>query len=366
MSTLEGKGMFIWKIPNCERGVANTIAAVAQAAGLTHILIKVANGIYPYNFDRDRNQDLVPEVAQALRSRGIQPWGWHYVYGRDPLNEARIAIRRVREMNLDGYVINAEIEYKQPGKKAAAEQFMNTLRSGLPNTPLALSSFRYPAYHPQLPWREFLEKCDYNMPQVYWMHAHNPGIQLRQSVRQFQSLNPFRPIIPTGAAFAEHGWKPAPAEIKELLQTAQILNLSAVNFWSWDASRGAHTDLWNEVANYNWSENIPVADITQQYIDSLNSRDVEKVLNLYLPQAVHINAARTIQGSTAIRSWYNSLFNQLMPNASFTLTGFSGIGNSRHLTWTATFTSGRVLNGNDTFGLSDGKIGYHYTFFTIT
>jgi hypothetical protein len=54
-----------------------------------------------------------------------------------------------------------------------------------------------------------------------------------------------------------------------------------------------------------------------------------------------------------------------LPNAKFTLTGFSGTGASRHLTWTATSPQGKVDNGSDTLGLSDGKIIYHYSFFTV-
>jgi len=56
----------------------------------------------------------------------------------------------------------------------------------------------------------------------------------------------------------------------------------------------------------------------------------------------------------------------VLPNATFELTGYSGTGNSRHLTWTATSSAGQVTNGNDTFGLMNGKIGYHYTFFTVS
>ena len=65
---LQGKGFFIWKIKNCEGGDAALIAKKAKKAGLSHVLIKVANGIYSYNYDWARKIDLVPPVAEALRS----------------------------------------------------------------------------------------------------------------------------------------------------------------------------------------------------------------------------------------------------------------------------------------------------------
>ena len=52
--SLKGKGYWIWKIPSCENGDANAIANVAAAAGLTHLLIKIADGTNSYNIDFDR------------------------------------------------------------------------------------------------------------------------------------------------------------------------------------------------------------------------------------------------------------------------------------------------------------------------
>ncbi|MCL4560717.1 MAG: hypothetical protein M1281_08900, partial [Chloroflexi bacterium] len=158
--TLEGKGFFIWKIPSCEGGSADAIAAAAQASGFTHVIIKIADGTIASNYDRGLGVDLVPPVAQALRSRGLHVWGWHYVYGSDPLGEARIAIQRIQDLNLEGYVIDAESEYKQSGKATAANKYMNALRNSLPTLPFALSSYRFPSYHRDLPWSVFLEKCD--------------------------------------------------------------------------------------------------------------------------------------------------------------------------------------------------------------
>jgi hypothetical protein len=368
---LQGKGFYIWKIKNCEGGDPDLIAKKAKNAGLSHVLIKVANGIYSYNYDWARKIDLVPPVAQALRSAGVEVWGWHYVYGNQPVSEARIAIRRVEELNLDGYVIDAESEYKESGKANAAKKFMRELKGGISNTvPIALTSYRYPSLHP-IPWNEFLEKCDYNMPQVYWLQAHNPGAQLAQTLREYESPNIkyHPPIIPVGAAFREHGWKPTTSEVSEFLDTARALNLSAANFWEWYACREVLTpknEMWNVISEYDWDTgNVLPKDITERYIDALNTLDIEKIVDLYHDRAVHVTSARTIFGKAAIRAWYETFLGQLLPNAEYSRTGFSGSGNSRHFTWIANAALQKVLDGNDTFGLNDGKITYHYTYFTI-
>ena len=362
---LQGKGFFIWKIPAVENGDPAAIANQAAAGNYSHVLVKIADGAGSFNIDSNRG-DLVPPVVQALRGRGIQVWGWHYVYGNDPAGEANRAIQRLTQLNLDGYVIDAEGEYKQPGKATAAQKFMSMLRQAFPSLPVALCSYRFPSYHPQLPWKDFLERCDYNMPQVYWQNSHNPAEQLTRSVTEFRAMTPYRPIIAAGSAYKSGAWFPAPAEIQDFLRTAQNLNLSAANFWEWSNCRAYLPEVWKAIQEYPWSSLPPPQDITQQYITALNSHDPNLVVGLYNPTAVHVNAARTIQGAEAIRSWYQSVFSQLLPNATFTHTGFTGAGSSRHFTWTAVSSAGTVRDGSDTFGLVNGKISYHYTFFTVS
>ncbi len=363
---LQGKGMYVWKIASCEAGDVNKISATARASGYTHVLIKIANGTAPYNVEYNTGIDHAARLSSALHNEGIQAWGWHYVYGTNPTGEASKAIQRIQETGVDGYVIDAESEYKQPGRRDAAKRFMSHLRSSLATFPIALSSFRYPSYHPELPWREFLEKVDYNMPQVYWMQAHNPGQQLIQSVRQFQAMVPFRPILPTGAAFGEHGWKPTAGEVLKFLETAKELKLSAANFWEWSHARDNTKlpDIWNTISDFRWEG--PPKDIADLFIDALNAHDADKVAAFYTPTAVHISANRTIQGTAAISSWYKNLFSQMLPNATFNLTSLTGNGSHRHFQWTAAAPGGTIPNGSDTIGILNGKIGYHYSFFTVS
>lgn len=213
--TLTGKGFFIWKLKNAEGGDAEAIADKAVRADLTHVLIKIADGREAFG---DPNSKRA--VVNALRNRRIQIWGWHYVYGNDPADEARVAIEQIKALRLDGYVVDAEHQYKQPGKSAAAREYMTDLRRGLPSTPIAFSSYRYPSYHREVPWAAFLEKCDYNMPQVYWEQAHNPEEQLRRSVQEFANTRLVgfnRPVIPTGSAYGTGSWVATADDLRRFL-----------------------------------------------------------------------------------------------------------------------------------------------------
>ncbi len=365
---LQGKGFYIWKIEKCEHGDVDEIAGKAAAANFSHVLIKIADGTYTYNYDWDHHSDLVPPLAKKLREFGIEVWGWHFVYGDEPKEEAQKAIQRIHELDLDGYVINAEGSYAQGDKEPAARTFMNLLTNNVQNVPLALSSYRYPSYHPKLPWDVFLSKCDYNMPQVYWLKAHNPGEQLRRSVREFQNMKYRPPIIPTGAAFTEWGWSPTAGEVEEFLKMAKSLNLRAANFWEWENCRlKLPANVWRTIHDFPWEiAPPPPTDIAEVYIRALNSHSPDEVVKLYTSTAVHITPSRTIQGKSAIKKWYASVFEQMLPNATFRLTGYSGTGSSRHVAWTAQSSNGNVKNGNDTLGLIKGEIAYHFSLFSVT
>jgi hypothetical protein len=363
---LTGKGMFIWIIKNCHNGDVNEIVKKARNANYSHVLIKIANGIYSYNVDWETKVDMVPPLIQGLKSMGIQAWGWHYLFGDQPVQEAQKAITRIRQLGVDGYVINAEGHYRN--KYTAATTFMNALRAEIKDIPVGLSSYRYPAYHTPLPWDQFLKKCDLVMPQVYWMNAHNPGAQLAKSVTQFRNLKYTPPIVPTGAAFTEWGWTPRVSEVLEFMRTAKSMNLPAINFWEWsNLFQYLPADYYRAIRDFDWDPGPkPPGDIAELFIQALNSHNVDQVQALYQDKAVHITSERTVQGKDAIKSWFGSLFKDILPNAVYILAGFTGKGNIRHINWTASSSAGNVQDGSDTLGLIDDKIAYHFSEFTVS
>jgi hypothetical protein len=364
---LTGKGCFIWKVPNCEDGDPQAITAVARDAGFTHVLIKIADGTYSYNYDRERKLDLVEPLVQSLRSVGIQPWGWHYVYGDGPLAEAKKAIHRVRDLELSGYVINAEGPYKKPGKWEAARVFMREVRSALNDIPIALSSYRFPSYHPQIPWRTFLENCDFAMPQVYYEFNHNPEAQLHRTLREYQDLTPSLPVFPTGPVYRRGSWVPTADDVINFIWTAQQLGMTGVNFWEWSRVRDEKlAELWKAVKDYDWGEAPMPRDIVERYFFALNNHSIDQILELYFPAAIHIASGRTRIGLDALRGWYQTFLNNLLPEATFTLTSSSGGANSRHFSWKAVSRRGQVENGSDVIGLIDDRLVYHYSSFTVS
>jgi hypothetical protein len=360
MSIINGKGYYIWKIPNCEGGDPDAIASVAQQAGLGHVFIKIANGIYDYNYDSSTKKDLIGPVCEALLAKGIRIWGWHYVFGDLPKEEAKAAIRQINKLPLDGYIIDAEGEYKD--KYTPCRVYMNELRAALPDFPIALASYRYPNYHLSLPWKDFLTKCNFNMPQVYWEQSHNPGEQLLRSVKEFQLIEPFRPIIPTGAAYAAGGWVPTVSDVLDFLNTAVSLDMPAVSFWSWDYCRAKLPELWQAISSFTWPGTTPVVQsLPELFVEYINKKNVPLLLTLYNDDAVFVTARQTIQGKNALNGWFSNLLTTLLPDAEFSIASISGTEITKKVTWKVTKTDNTTLTIEDTIGLHEKKIMYHYS-----
>ena len=60
--SLAGKGMMIWQLPRCEEGSPEKIAQTAKQAGLSLVIIKIANGMLAYNVDRNTTRIWCPRL----------------------------------------------------------------------------------------------------------------------------------------------------------------------------------------------------------------------------------------------------------------------------------------------------------------
>ena len=372
--TFQGKGFFISNLPDCESGKPAAILAAAQAAGLSHVFIKIADGLKAVGVDA-AGLDFTAPVVQALQHAGLAVWGWQSVYGDQSSAEAAIAIKRMQTLGLEGFVVSAGSEYEQPGKSKAAQQFITTVRTAL-KVPIALSSFRFPNYHPKFPWSYFLAACDLHMPQVYWEQAHDAVEQLSESKRQCDSLPNARPYIPTGAAYPAPGWSPTGQDITDFLNTAQALGLPAVNFFDWDMCRASLPLIWKAIASFTWSvssranppahtptadtETIPISlpgAFQLQYLDALNSRSAAQAITLYDPAAIQVWADQIRRDGPSIQTGFATFFANLPAGAVFTISSTRVMDDLHAYAWKAGSLAGETI-----LTLKNGKIILDYTF----
>jgi hypothetical protein len=371
---LQGKGFFTYNLRDCEGGDPGSILAAAQAAGLSHVIVKIADGTQAAGIDT-YGIDFTAPVAQALQQAGMGVWGWQYVYGDDPSAEAAIAITRMQALRLDGYVVSAGEEYEQPGRSGAAQLFITTIRAAL-KVPVALNSFRFPSYHPKFPWSDFLSFCDLHMPQVFWEQAHDADEQLSESKRQCDALPHARPYIPSGAAYSATDWSPTEQDLTDFLDTAQVLDLPAVNFFDWDACHTNLPLLWKTIAGFTWAgtaqadpaarttsaaaglaPNNPPDAFLLQFLAALNGRNAAQVTALYDPAATQVWADQTRRDAISIQAGFTAFFNSLPAGTVFTIASTQVNDDLLKFTWEA-----GSLTGETILTLQSGKIILDYTF----
>ena len=228
---LEGKTIFLWIVKTLYDGDPHAIALAAKRMGLTNVFVKVADGTWSYNLRPPLwKDDILPDLFEAFDAVGIPRWGWHFVYGYEPLREAQKAIERIAKYDLEGYILNAEAAYKHRPTQATA--LMTYIRRAYPDLPLALSSYRFPNYHREFPFEEFLRFCDYNMPQVYWIKNDNPVQQLHRCIEEYKQFTPV-PMVPTGIACRDHDWQPTIQQMTDFHNETKDLGLPAISWWEW-------------------------------------------------------------------------------------------------------------------------------------
>lgn len=268
-----GKGDFIWQLWHCAGGDPVRLADACVEAGIAWVAVKLHDGPNPHANTRGQ----LTECVAALRAVGVSVWGWGYVYGFLPAAEGRTAAELTLAYELDGYLIDAEVEYKH--KRAQTFTFCFSLRQHLPNHPIGLCSYRFPNSHPEIAWDVFLDICDFHAPQVYPIGNISPadfGKQLQQSVDQLR-LKRDLPIVPIGPACPHpvnvpanspqaqmfpilthyaNGtvdvlWSPTVVQLNNFNAAARALDLPGVGWWSWQHAE-ERPDWWAALAAHQW------------------------------------------------------------------------------------------------------------------
>jgi hypothetical protein len=254
-----GKGVLLWQGRTCDPDPLK-IVVQAKQMGLGWIGPKAADGgdLMFATYTKPEMKLLVKHAHEE----GIKVVAWHYVYGglrasRDGRihlgyasaeKEAYVMIKEIQEIGYDALLVDAEREYKIDAtktgdRKVRAITYMQTLRRELgSNYPIGLCSYRYPNLHPELPWDEFLGRCNFHAPQVYWNPKGSP-MELITSIARLKARKNL-PFLPIGRAYIGDGHpgivKPEttdnmPNEITAFLKACKDGNLMGAGFWSWDA-----------------------------------------------------------------------------------------------------------------------------------
>lgn len=241
----EGKGFMVWQ--HWQLGSPEEIVDHLLRIGCHRLEVKIADGTYPYPFPA--NLPDCDRLVFLAKNAGLEVYGWHYVYLSNPVGEARIALQRVMQLELDGYQINAEAAAK--GRYSQAQAFADTVSEAGLDIPIGLCSYRYPSYHTTLPWLQLLSACTFHNPQVYWEQAHNPAYQLNKSITELTAVKVL-PVYPVGIAYPRGSWSPTKADMDEFNGAAQAAQLPGVSWYRLGTALQHGYDEW--ISQHEWDE----------------------------------------------------------------------------------------------------------------
>ena len=272
-----GKGLYVWNIIDMPK---DWVYQFVEVMGLTWIAVKIADGVNSSNLrwlaNGDSVDDILAPFIEKARAAGLQVYGWQYIYGYNPKDEAEKAAKRMHQFDLAGFIIDAEEYYKN--KPVQAATYAGTLANILLDKSIALSTYRFPELHREFPFAEFLTICDYNSPQVYW-NPGKAGVELKECDKQYKKLCDL-PLVPAGRAYVGNGFpKPTPSEIDEFLDTAGYLQCTGAFFWSADTLYHRLVPLPNiveAISLYEWGVPDPDPD---PIIKSVTLRDIVMIVD---------------------------------------------------------------------------------------
>ena len=101
---MRGDGMWIWQLPQSNRGDLDAIAARARGAGMKTVYIKGSDAGNVWT-------QFTPQLVAELHARGLYVCAWQFVYGSAPLAEAAAAAANVAA-GADCLIIDAETKYE--------------------------------------------------------------------------------------------------------------------------------------------------------------------------------------------------------------------------------------------------------------
>jgi hypothetical protein len=219
-----GRGMWIWEMPDTDRGNVAAIIAQAKQYRIRTLLIKSSDGTTMWS---QFSRTLVTDLHEA----GLKVCAWQFVYGIRPVIEANLARNAVKD-GADCLVIDAESAYQ--GKYPAASTYIARLRKLIGNGfPVGLAGFPYVDFHLSFPYSVFLgpNGAQYNVPQMYWADIGTTVSYVFAHTYEYNEVYR-RPIFPLGQLFD----KLSAASIEQFNTLASDYGATGVSWWDWQSA----------------------------------------------------------------------------------------------------------------------------------
>jgi hypothetical protein len=218
--------MWIWELSSSNGGNVGSIIRQSHRYGVSTLIIKSGDGSsYWSQFSRG--------LVSTLHHHGLRACAWEFVYGNQPVAEARVGAKAVHN-GADCLMIDAEGQYE--GKYVQAQTYIRKLRRLVGSRyRLGLAGLPYVDYHPAFPYSVFLGRggAQYNAPQMYWYVIGTTPDGVYSHAYQYNRIYR-RPIFPLGEAVPDPpaGTPPA-SQVRRFRLMARAYHAANASWWVW-------------------------------------------------------------------------------------------------------------------------------------
>jgi len=252
--TQHPNGAWIWRLSKQHPDYLNQLKQVK----CQRVYLKAFDGRSRSMFWKDQ---CTPEIIKRFNESGIEVYGWGYHYGTsEDIVDQIDAVRQAMDCGLNGYVLDLEKEVEDVRTHNPVKILLQALRPYIEAGTLGYTSFGYPRYHPNIPWRLLDDLCDFAMPQMYFEKwTSNPDKYkewVEGALKSHNDLGLKKPILPIWGSESDTSNPSTAAVLQDYLNRYQG---SAI--WRLPNS-GERGEAWN--LNYSGVEVIPDQRFEQQ------------------------------------------------------------------------------------------------------
>ena len=195
------QGMWIWELKRLRNEYLDALVAAKCKRVYLKVLDDASSGIFWAN-------QCIAEVISSFTQRGIEVWGWGYIFdGRTTTDTQGIikALRKAFEAGITGFVFDVEKEVEGQSTHAQLREILSMARHVIPDGCMGYTSFGKPKSHPNVPWQMLNQLCDLQFPQIYYeLFTFGPGdpgeaenrCEVETCLQEHRELGLNKPILP--------------------------------------------------------------------------------------------------------------------------------------------------------------------------
>jgi hypothetical protein len=247
-------GIWFWELGRIRADYLDALSRVQCRRVYLKVLDDASSGIF-------WGWQCTPELINSFKGRGIEVWGWGYIFDRRSSTDTPgilDAVRRAIGCGIEGFVFDVEQEVKNPATHSQLREILTRAKAIVPPGCLGYTSFGAPEFHSEVPYRMLNELCDLQFPQIYFeKFTFGPGdpgpaenaAEVGACLQQHRNMGLNKPILPIWGSESD---SQNPATANELQNYLAQYPGSSI----WRApNAGERGEAWN--CTYNYASDIP-------------------------------------------------------------------------------------------------------------